>query len=113
MAARGKGRHQRARVRVPVKPRVTQPDPAADLDALLTQDGSGDIVQLLRDLVADPQATASARASGARTLAEIEGRIGRHAPPPERPTTDVALLTRAELVSELERLRAKWGAGAG
>lgn len=117
MAARGKGKRQRARVRV--APRRTQakpasvPDPAADLDQLLAQDGAADVTALLRSLANDPDAGAAARASAARTLAEIEGRIGRHAPPPERQTTDVAVLTRAELVRELERLRARWGADPG
>lgn len=65
----------------------------------------------MRAIVHDPEAPAAARASAARTLAEIEGRLGRHAPPPPKTTTTVDQLTRTELVQELERLRALIGAG--
>jgi len=116
MAARGKGRVQRARKRaqprVSPKPRPTQPDPAADLDAMLAQASAGDVVEVLRSLLESPETPAAARATAARTLAEIEGRIGRFALPPERPTTDAALLTRAELVAELGRLRERCGGGS-
>lgn len=81
-------------------------DPASDLDRLISEDTAPEVVHVLQALASDPLAPASARASAARTLAEIEGRIGRHAPAPERPTQDVALLSRDELVAELGRLRA-------
>ena len=116
MAARGKGKRQRARVRTRVTPRVKPvtplADPAADLDAMLAQDAGPGVIQVLRTIAEDNQAGAAARASAARTLAEIEGRIGRHAPAPERRTTDVAVLSRDELVRELERLRASVGSGS-
>lgn len=71
------------------------------------QDSAGrDGWDALRQIVHDNSAPAAARASAARTLAEIEGRLGRHAPPPPRATVTVDQLTRAELVAELERLRA-------
>lgn len=63
---------------------------------------------ILRALAADTAMPAAARASAARTLAEMQGSIGRHAPPPPRHDVDVAQLSRAELVQELERLRAQF-----
>jgi len=60
----------------------------------------------LAAIVNDPQSPAAARASAARSMAEIEGRLGRHAPPPPRATITTDQLTRAELVAELVRLRA-------
>lgn len=60
-----------------------------------------------------PDIPAATRAVAARTLAEMEGLIGRHAAPPERHMGDVALLSREELVRELDQLRARdRGAGA-
>jgi hypothetical protein len=51
---------------------------------------------------------ANARASALRTLAEINGLIGRHAMAPERAAdTPVSELNRDELVLELARLRAR------
>jgi hypothetical protein len=50
---------------------------------------------------------ANARASAARTLAEMDGHIGRHQAAPDRTaSTPLAALSRADLVGELERLRA-------
>lgn len=54
---------------------------------------------------------ASARVTAARTLAEIEGRIGRHQAAPERAGAPLSTLSRAELVAELERLRTLMGLG--
>jgi hypothetical protein len=43
----------------------------------------------------------------ARTLAEMDGRLGRHqAPPSNLATVPLSQLSRDELVSELGRLRA-------
>jgi len=66
---------------------------------------------ILQDIAEDPKAGAHARASAARALAEMDGSLGRHAPPPVRDTSDVASLSRGELVQELERLRAVVKAG--
>ena len=66
---------------------------------------------ILQNIAEDPKAGAQARASAARALAEMDGSLGRHAPPPVRDTTDVASLSRGELVQELERLRAVAKAG--
>ena len=88
-------------------PVVSRPGAGAAPDQPVVQDGIGrDGWDALRAIVSDMQAPAAARASAARTLAEIEGRLGRHAPPPPRATVTVDQLTRAELVAELERLRA-------
>jgi len=60
------------------------------------------------DMVKSDLTTPHARAAAARTLAEIGGLIGRHAIAPSRgATADVADLDRADLVRELERLRAR------
>jgi hypothetical protein len=95
-------------------PVVPSPDLAAALDRDLAADGPGPTADgpgseawdILLRLAADPDMPAAARASAARTLAEMQGSIGRHAPPPPRHDVDVAQLSRAELVQELERLRA-------
>ncbi len=70
--------------------------------------GPGDTINILQDLVRNDLTTPHARAAAARTLAEIGGLIGRHAIAPSRgATADVADLDRADLVRELERLRAR------
>jgi len=66
---------------------------------------------ILADIARNPDTNAAARASAARALAEIEGTLGRHAQAPVRDTADVAQLSRADLVRELERLRAACQAG--
>ena len=67
----------------------------------------GYVAQRLRMILDDPNGSTASKASAARTLAEIEGLIGRHQQVPTR-TQDKGLgeLTRAELVQELDRLRA-------
>jgi len=64
--------------------------------------------QSLRSVIADPDAPATARAAAARTLAEIEGLIGRHsqAPVDRAVSLPIAVLSRPELERELARLRA-------
>ena len=70
--------------------------------------GPDDTVAVLMDMVKSDLTTPHARAAAARTLAEIGGLIGRHAIAPSRgATADVADLDRADLVRELERLRAR------
>lgn len=60
----------------------------------------------LKDLLTS-DATGTAKASAARTLAEMAGAIGRHqqAPVDRAAETRVSLLRRDELERELERLR--------
>jgi hypothetical protein len=59
-------------------------------------------------LMQDQNAGAQARASAARTLAEIKGLLGRHQAKPDR-TRDTPLdeMSRDELVQELGRLRSR------
>jgi len=60
----------------------------------------------LQDLLKNEDLPASARVTAARTLAEIEGLIGRHQPAPVQGTTaPLSSLSRDELIGELERLR--------
>lgn len=60
---------------------------------------------VLLALVQDQDAPAAARVNAARTLAEMDGLIGRHQAEPERSAPSLATLSRDELVSELDRLR--------
>ena len=60
----------------------------------------------LRSVIEDLEAPATARVAAARTLAEINGQIGRHQVAPSRVASEgLASLSRDQLVSELERLR--------
>jgi bifunctional DNA-binding transcriptional regulator/antitoxin component of YhaV-PrlF toxin-antitoxin module len=70
-----------------------------------------EVASALRNLLQSNDIPASARVTAARTLAEIEGLIGRHQAAPERAGAPLSSLSRAELVSELERLRALFGMG--
>jgi hypothetical protein len=67
----------------------------------------GYVVAALRNLLAAKNTTSNAKASAARTLAEIAGVIGRHQQAPTDRTAEarVSLLTRTELERELARLR--------
>jgi hypothetical protein len=65
----------------------------------------------LEAIALDPRATGTARASAARTLAELDGLLGKHQQPPERhDSAQLSQLTRAELEAELARLRASCAA---
>jgi len=60
----------------------------------------------LQNLLYNKRLPASARVTAARTLAEIEGLIGRHQlAPVQGATAPLSSLSRDELISELERLR--------
>jgi hypothetical protein len=108
-----------APVKVP-KPRArARPDPGFGQDARGEDLGGSrrtnrfgigpdETVAVLMDMVKSDLTTPHARAAAARTLAEISGLIGKHAVAPSRgATADVADLDRADLVRELERLRAR------
>jgi hypothetical protein len=69
------------------------------------------VAETLTKLLNSNDIPASARVIAARTLAEIEGLIGRHQAAPERSGAALATLSRAELVAELERLRSLIGMG--
>ena len=65
-------------------------------------------IEAIRQILTDKDASATARAFAARSLAEITGLLGKHQQPPrerER-SAPVSLLSRAELERELARLRA-------
>jgi len=67
----------------------------------------GYAVEALRSVIVNPDASATARAAAARTLAEIDGLIGRHsqAPVDRAVSLPIAVLSRPELERELARLR--------
>ncbi len=65
----------------------------------------------LKSLLNQRDLPASARVTAARTLAEMQGLIGRHQAAPSQPTSPVHALSRDELVTELERLRTLHGLG--
>jgi hypothetical protein len=57
-------------------------------------------------ILADPTAPAATRGQAARTLAEMDGLIGRHQAAPDRAgDTPTGELSRADLLAELTRLR--------
>jgi hypothetical protein len=70
-----------------------------------------EVREQLQTLLETEDLPASARVTAARTLAEMEGLIGRHQAVPERINKPVSSLSRGELVSELERLRTLHGLG--
>jgi len=76
----------------------------ADVDA----DRDGYAQRSLRAVIDNPEVSATAKAQALRTLAEIEGLIGRHqqAPNDRAVSPPIAVLSRPELERELARLRA-------
>ena len=61
----------------------------------------------LAKVLTDQHSPASAKVFAARTLAEMDGQIGRHqAAPSNLAAAPLSQLTRDELVTELGRLRA-------
>lgn len=66
-------------------------------------DNKGLVVFSLRQILIDAGASAAAKASAARTLAEIEGVLGRHASPPKDASKPLASMTREELEAELAK----------
>lgn len=75
-------------------------DEGADLSSM---DNKGLVVFSLRQILTDAGASAAAKASAARTLAEIEGVLGRHAAPPKDASKPLASMTREELEAELAK----------
>jgi len=66
----------------------------------------------LQQLLDDPSTPAAARVNAARTLAEINGVLGKHQLRPERGASQpLASLSREELEAELRRLRDLIGLG--
>jgi hypothetical protein len=60
----------------------------------------------LAELIEKTDISPMARVSAARTLAEMDGMIGKHqAAPSNAPTAPLASLSRDQLIRELDRLR--------
>lgn len=76
-----------------------------------TKTSGYEVAAELRNLLKSNDIPASARVTAARTLAEIEGLIGRHQAAPERAGQPLSALSRGELVGELDRLRTLFGMG--
>ena len=91
----------------PSPPLTSYADAASALDLDMARGSTAR--DILTSIAQDTEANAMSRANAARALAEMDGMLGRHALPPVRDTQDVATLNRAELVRELERLRAVCG----
>jgi len=74
--------------------------------------GSTSLKAQLNQILSDPDTPAAARVNAARTLAELEGRLGRHQSAPDKGTSAaLSSLTRAELEGELNRLRTLFDLG--
>ena len=69
---------------------------------------------VLASIAGDKTATPTARTAAARTLAEMDGLLGKHqaAPGQGRDAVPVASLSRPELEAELARLRLRFAAPA-
>jgi hypothetical protein len=69
-----------------------------------------DLRAKLLKVMDNPKATPQAQASAGRTLAEMDGLIGRHQlAPSQAAKAQVGTLSRADLEGELARLRDKCG----
>ena len=69
-----------------------------------------DVRAKLLKVMDNPKASPQAQASAGRTLAEMDGLIGRHQTAPNRGASQpVGQLSRADLEQELARLRDKCG----
>lgn len=67
---------------------------------------SAGVRKQLEAILSDPSAPPATRGQAARTLAEMDGLIGRHQAAPDRAgDMQVSELSRADLVAELARLR--------
>jgi hypothetical protein len=98
---------KRLRPLVPRRDKAGTSGPVAPTAQNKTKTGGFAARAALSDVLADRQSPASARVFAARTLAEMDGAIGRHqAPPSNLGATPLAQLSRDELVAELGRLRA-------
>lgn len=68
------------------------------------QDDSDLARRALREVMQDPHAPAAARAAAARTMLELGGALGRHAPAPIDPDKPTSAMSRADLEAELASL---------
>ena len=82
------------------------------LDRDNTTTNSFQVRDQLRELLSAVDTPAAAKVNAARTLAEIEGMIGRHQLAPIAGTTDpLSSLSRDQLQDELNRLRTLFDLG--
>jgi hypothetical protein len=98
----------------PVVPDIVLAVPDAGTGDRETTPGYDGVARkVLLQVARDPKASATARTHAARTLAELDGWLGKHQQAPDR-TADMILssLSRADLVRELARLRARTAADA-
>lgn len=94
----------------------TSQGPVRDQRAKLQEDqlsrASFAVREQLKALLSAADTPAAAKVNAARTLAEIEGLIGRHQSAPERGTTNpLSSLSRQALEDELNRLRTLFDLG--
>lgn len=76
------------------------------VDTERPQTSDTDLARLaLRQVAEDQAAPPAARAQAARTLLELSGALGRHAPPPVTDTRPLTDLSAADLRAELARVR--------
>lgn len=61
------------------------------------------VVFSLRSILIDPTSSPASKASAARTLAEINGQLGKNAKPPAETGKPLSEMTRDELEAELLR----------
>lgn len=77
-----------------------------------TKTNSNTLPEQLKSILSDPDAPAAARVNAARTLAELEGQLGKHQSAPEKGTiAPLSSLSRTELEGELHRLRTLFDLG--
>jgi len=79
-------------------------------DAVAQRSGY-DVSEHLQAIVSNEDFPAAARVNAARTLAEMQGQIGRHQAEPGREAPSLSMLSRDQLVAELAQLRTAIGLG--
>lgn len=65
------------------------------------------VIETLRDVCLDVSAPAAAKAQAARTLAEIEGLLGKYQAPPTDDETHGELLSEGEIDAQISELNKK------
>ncbi len=65
------------------------------------------VIETLKNVCLDKSAPAAAKAQAARTLAEIEGLLGKYQAPPTDDETAGELLSESEIDAEIARLTKK------
>lgn len=103
---RTRARPAGTRVRLGPVARTASPGAGPTLERDQDRERKVDYVQTLKLLLENSNMPASARVQAVRTLAEIQGLIGRNSKPETDHTSgSVSSLSRDQLVLELDRLR--------